>query len=747
MHFDSLWRSLALSSHASCRAWLASRSTATSSLGQSWNSKVLVSRRPAGRQFSSSRWSSQGFQKRDDEEETRATQQHDPSMGDGTVLDTSTKHDADVVHEVTSEAKSRHEAAIHSLSAAIDDDRSFPTAMPWMHYIKLLPTPSDKRAAALALLELLRPHITLTRSMYKRTVPGQKAPRDRLRRRLRLLCKHKDHIAEYEKQIKASDETPGTDPEGEKAEPRKLFTNFVERSLANDEYMAKGWFTRVAPRLPPDEQTRLFRETTAILLAKVREYETRGSAKSLQQRTISALLHDIDQSYRQLRILGHASIDTATLGRPFNPFTRVSHSTLQQEIQEMERWRAAQSSFYNETLEYLKPTTKLDGMSKHILEKQNKVTSLKLLFSGDYLERLRAETTSVLSIEPETDTIGQQLGSSPGPTSARGAPIPVMVPYQVQYHILGDVHERFKRAFFVFGRRQFPDVMQEKNLNDPEGLSIRDFEKLLDEDEHWRDLYKIIQRRLESLRFIRNAYAHEFTEVNVDRLEELLADAQSIAWLVEDSSLVMLTQKYRDLLAAYGKRYSDECAGPRQLATQRYSAANKNRKIARTRLRHSCTLTHTERYRAEKSHIERIYQESKADARAKYIQFELNLASELKAFALGSSIRYRLGLGDSSWAASLVKTLYEEYATTHDRPKPESTADVTKHTENMRTSTTVSGTSTPSRRSSTANDDGPARSAEVNAQWPYKKPVRALGHRHRWLGITRRERSDYVPKR
>ena len=186
--------------------------------------------------------------------------------------------------------------------------------------LKLLPTPSDKRAAALALLEILRPHIILTRSLYKRTVPGQKAPRDRLRRRLRLLGKHKDHIVEYEKQIKASDETPGTNLEGEKAEPRKSFTQFVERSLANDEYMAKGWFRRVAPRLPPDEQTRLFRESTAILLAKAREYETRGSAKSLQKRTISALLHDIDQSYRQLRILGHASIDTATLRRPFNPF-------------------------------------------------------------------------------------------------------------------------------------------------------------------------------------------------------------------------------------------------------------------------------------------------------------------------------------------------------------------------------------------------------------------------------------------
>ena len=743
MHFDSLWRSLALVPHASCRAWLASRSTATSSLGQSWNSKVLVSRRPAGIQFSSSRWSSQRLQKRD-EEETRATQQHDPSMGDGTVLDTSTKHDADVVHEVTSEAKSRYEAAIHSLSAAIDDDKSFPTATPWMHYVKLLPTPSDKRAAALALLELLRPHIILTRSIYKRTLPGQKAPRDRLRRRLRLLCKHKDHIVEYEKQIKASDETPGTDPEGKKAEPRKSFTEFVERSLANDEYMAKGWFTRVAPRLPRDEQTRLFRETTAILLAKVREYETRGSAKSLQQREISALLHHIDRSYRQLRILGHASIDTATLGRPFNPFTRVSHSTLQQEIQEMERWRAAQSSFYNETLEYLKPTTKLDGMSKHILEKQNKVTSLKLLFSGDYLERLLSEKTSVLSIEPETDTTGQQLGSSPESTQPRGAskPVMVMVPYQVQHHILGDVHERFKRALFVFGRRQFPDVMQEKNLNDPESLSIKDFEKLLDEDEHWRDLYKIIQRRLESLRFIRNAYAHEFTEVNLDRLEELLADAQSIAWLVEDSSLVILTRKYRDLLAAYGKKYIDECTGPRQLVAQNYSAANKNLKIARTRLRHSCTSTHTERYRAEKLRIERIHQESKVAARAKYVQFELNLASELKAFALGSSIRYRLGLGDSSWAASLVKTLYEEYATTHDRPKPESIADVTKHAENMRTSTTVSGALTSSPRSLTDNDDSPARSVKVNAQWPYKKPVRTLGHRHRWLGITRGEGSD-----
>ncbi|KAI4651552.1 uncharacterized protein J4E79_009032 [Alternaria viburni] len=660
-------------------------------------------------------------------------------MGDGTALDTSTKHDADVVHEVTSEAKSRHEAAIHSLSAAIDDDKSFPTAMPWMHYVKLLPTPSDKRAAALALLEILRPHIILTRSLYKRTVPGQKAPRDRLRRRLRLLGKHKDHIVEYEKQIKASDETPGTDAEEEKAEPRKSFTNFVERSLANDEYMAKGWFRRVAPRLPPDEQTRLFRETTAILLAKAREYETRGSAKSLQKRTITALLHDIDQSYRQLRILGHASIDTATLRRPFNPFTRASHSTLRQEIQEMERWRAAQSSFYNETLEDLKPTTKLDGMSKHILEKQNKVTSLKLLFSGDYLERLRAENTSVLSIEPETDTIGQQLGSSPEFTRARGAskPVMVMVPYQVQHHILGDVHERFKRAIFVFGRRYFPDVMQEKNLNDPEGLSIWDFEKLLSEDEHWRHLYKIIQRRLESLRFIRNAYAHEFTEVNLDRLEELLADAQSIAWLVEDSSLVILTQKYRDLLTVYGKRYLDECAGPRQLAAQRYSAANKQLKIAKTRLYHSCTSTHTKRYRAEKSRIERIHQESKAAARAEYVQFELNLASELKAFALGSSIRYRLGLGDSSWAASLVKTLYEEYATTHDSPTTESTADVTKHAENMHTPTTVSGTSTPSPRSSTANDDSPARSAKMNAQWPHKKPVRTLGHRHRWLGITR----------
>ena len=138
------------------------------------------------------------------------------------------------------------------------------------------------------------------------------------------------------------------------------------------------------------------------------------------------------------------------------------------------------------------PTTKLHGMSKHILEKQNKVTSLKLLFSGDYLERLRAESTSVLSIEPETDTTGQQLGSIPGSTSARGATkhVVVMVPYQVQHHILGDVHERFKRAIFVFGRRYFPDVMQEKNLNDPEGLSIWDFEKLLIEDEHWRHLYK-----------------------------------------------------------------------------------------------------------------------------------------------------------------------------------------------------------------------------------------------------------------
>lgn len=679
--------------------------------------------------FSSSKWSSQELQKRDGEEETRTTQQHDPSMGDGRALDTSTKHDADVVHEVTPEAKSRHEAAIHSLSAAIDDDKSFPTTMPWMHYVKLLPTPSDKRAAALALLELLRPHIILTRSIYKRTLPEQKAPRNRLRRRLRLLCKHKDHIVEYEKQIKASGETPGTYPEEKNSTPRKPFTESVERSLANDEYMVKGWFMRVAPRLPPDEQTRLFRETTAILLAKAREYGHRGSTKSLQRRSISALLHDIDQSYRQLRILGHASIDTATLRRPRNPFTGVSHSTLKNEIEEMERWRAAHSSHYDETLEHLEPATKLDGMSKHILEKQARITSLKLIFADDYLQRLRARGTPTSSIKAEPDAIGRQAGYSTGSTSARGVPKPVMVPYQVQHHILGDTHERFKRAIFAFGQRHFPEAMQEKNLNDPEGLSIKDFECLLEEDEFWRDLYKIIQRRLESLRFIRNAYAHEFTEMNLDRLEELLADAKSIARLLEDSSLVNLMQKYRDMLAVYGKRYVNMCAGPRRLLSRRFAAAYSERKMAQSRLNASCIATHTKEYHAEKLRFQRKCEEAKASARAAYLRFELTLASELKAFALGSSIRYRLGLGTASWAADLVKTLYEEYATTHNLPDEASTKDLDRDSAIAKRQD-IEG----------QGQDGivsPARPEKVNTQTPSKKPARTLGHRHRWLGITR----------
>jgi hypothetical protein len=644
-----------------------------------------------------------------DEEETTTTQQGGPLTNNGELLEARIQDDANVIRQVPPELKSLHEDALHSLSVAIDNDRTFPIQMPWIHYTELLLRPSDRKETALALLELLQPHISLTRSMLKRTLPQQTAQRARLRRRLRTLYFHQQYIQGYLQQIEASDRISSATPEGEAAMPRDLLPEQVEKSLANEEYMRKGWFARVAPTLSTDEQTTLFRETTKKLTLKAHQHNPRGSKGSLQRRSILALLRDTDKSYRQLQLRGGASIHAENLKRARNPFTGVFHSTLEKEIQATERWRAAESSRYHEILKRLESDMMLDNRSRRTLEKQNKVTSLKLIDADDHLRRLRLEGTSASPIGLKTEMTSQQVDYKNACKSARRASKSVTIPYQVQHYILGDIHDRSKRAFFVFGRREIPELMHRKGWNDPEGLSIKEFEHFMDEDENWRDLYQVIKEKIESLRFIRNAYAHEFSELNMDRLEELLVDAKSIARLLGDRSLVSLIEQYEDRLAKYCKSYVEKCAFPKRKLWHELMAAKNDRDAALEHLVASKGTgpTHREDLDAEKLRVQRRFQESKAISKAAYRDFELSLASELKAFSLSSSIRYRLELGGASWAASLVQTLSKEYAAKKSVLETAQDANTTE-TQNLLTLVKVSNVSTPGPRISQASNAIPS---------------------------------------
>jgi hypothetical protein len=449
----------------------------------------------------------------------------------------------------------------------------------------------------------------------------------------------------------------------------RLLPNSIRTSLANGEYMERGWLARVVPGLPANQQTSLFRGTIKRLLVKARQHRRQGSRMGLQRRTILALVRDAQQLYRQLQLRGAVSIDASILKRARNPFTGVSHSSLEEEIQQTEHWRVIESSHYQQITERLRSGTALDAFSKHTLKQQCKVSGLKLFNAKDYLKGLRLERTSVPSVGSKTEIENRQAGYKKTCRPAKGVSNVANLPYTAQHYMLGDIYDRFKRAFFVFGRREIRELMQKKGWYDPEGLSIKEFEYLMDQDEHWHDIHQIFKDKFESIRLIRNAYAHESHEMNMGHLEELLIDAKVIARILANPPLLSLLDKYEELLAAYSKR-DLELGGPVRekfrhelIAAKKFRDASLKRLVSSRRKR----LTRPVDLRAEKLRIHRRFDNLKAKLETDYRSFELILVKELKEFSLASSIRYRLDLRSSEWAASLVQILSEEYATTKNK--------------------------------------------------------------------------------
>ncbi|RAR06506.1 hypothetical protein DDE82_003327 [Stemphylium lycopersici] len=473
----------------------------------------------------------------------------------------------------------------------------------------------------------------------------------------------------------------------DEATVQSLLPKSLERLLASGAYLQKGWLAQVTPTLAPKQQVLLIEKALVKLSQRMKLSKNRPNS-SLRRRTFSTLITEAKRMYRMLQARHDALINPNILRRPRNPFTHVVHSTVEADIHETKEWHANEVARYNQLISELQQVEGSDDTTtKQILLRQYHTSQLKVRSAVKYLQRLRIEQKEIMQAK-------QQLGDATGRPPVAGEKMKThkdhyqasgvnaqrivdgffegpCLPHRVQHYVLGDLHESFKRAFWILGQRVFPQLIKETGWTDPESLSLAEFETLMYRSLDMRLIHETHRRQFQSLRLIRNAHAHASSEVDVDRLIEFLTDAKDIAYSISKSGLERHVEKYMRLLQSFKQASIRQRDKMQDRFRSIQSSLDYQREMALRKLHRRTRMTiRQSRWTTEEERIDKQYSKaisrSLNELRGIYHERQGILAESLMQFALESQIRNRLRELKPSWASDLVEFLIRDFGVIPD---------------------------------------------------------------------------------
>ena len=546
-----------------------------------------------------------------------------------------------------------------SLRAAVQSGRIETKNYDWKSNLEGLRSTSERAKAARSLLWLLRDRIA---RRMKRQVSrkGSSDPYNLPMKRIRVLLDRETLIKAYVESMTAG---ASSGDQVSRKPSTNLLPDAVENALANGRLIEDGWLTRTVSTLDHDQQRRLVKKAITMLSSQTGYHSSLLSMK-YQRRKILARINDAQALYKQLQLHRTDPIGPIKLRRIRNPFTRISHSSYEEELREILRWQSKEQEVFNRLFKVLKFDAGLSQNKRNNLQEECNTSSLKLRAVKRYIAKLELEkvpTTKLLQGE------GQEYDDVDTKASLDYTPKEITIPYRAQHHVLKDVFDRFKVALFEVGRRLIPEIMQREGWAAPEGLSIKEFGDIVLQHRSMRIIYRLYEKQWQSLRIIRNTYAHETPNLDFYLVEELLDDVKDLAYVLECHDMEALIEKYQHLLVKYKEEYLDFASDHYKNLEEELNSIEDERGVA---LKDLAATEHKEDEEQQR-HIDDKFNEMRLDLVSRYQRRNRDkqnvLTRDLVNYALASQIRHSLDSGDTAWAADVTKSLSKEYAASAER--------------------------------------------------------------------------------
>lgn len=457
---------------------------------------------------------------------------------------------------------------------------------------------------------------------------------------------------------------------------RSLLPPEVERRLKSGFLFSIYSLDWCLATLSLSQQASLLTRLISELKTKIKFRRRRGNLSRLDKCQQQLML--IEDRYKSLQKLCDVPEKMAVFHRPRNRFTGIFYATLDQEIKGMTKWKAAEEKigerlYAQDRSAFLQKNRNKMSEPQRILKRQYETSTLKLETGTAYLKKLITERTeNPVPTHPEGTSSMEKNGYNTEKSSDNEPQLltiqPLRAPYDIHHYVLGNILHHIKVAMYTFGQREFPFILELRNWSRPESVPISEFMAVMERHPVISDLYKFFAYEFQSLRLLRNSYAHSSTDITLEETCTLLRDMQIIARVLSFPKKVPRIKPYEDLLVSFKHKYQDANSEWRKsgLATLRkrelkHRTACKNIDIKIADMRKRIQKYESQKSAAESAHGLAV----SAFLKQWKIQDSANasrLAKDLATYALEERVRRSLRAMSSHLAASLVQRLSNEYA-------------------------------------------------------------------------------------
>ncbi|KAF1842810.1 uncharacterized protein K460DRAFT_407194 [Cucurbitaria berberidis CBS 394.84] len=465
---------------------------------------------------------------------------------------------------------------------------------------------------------------------------------------------------------------PSTTPMVDASRPLLL-----EQAIANGSFLSTYRIDEFTMGRSDAEKAAVLRKVIVDIEHRLRH--DRSSGLSHRSKKLKMLLSTFKDRYKLSQTSRGIPENKPVQGRIPNRFTKISYATLEEEIAGVKEWRNTEKkTMRNAFARYtrvMRHNSAVKGSeSRATIKRQYETSLLKYQTVSKYLERLNKEVARGANLCEQVDTqsVSDQVESST-PDLSEGAneqlPIePLYTPYNVQHYVLGNILDQFKEAMYLFGRREFRVHMESRGWSSPESIPVTEFMSVMTTDPDIRDRYKFFEHEFQSLRRIRNAYAHSVVSMTITETHTLLRDMRTVASALRFSTMVPRIEEYLDVLASFEHNYQKAQAEVREKGLAKLRRLRLERDTASKRIdgKISEIQRQLQDLESQKRTIQSSFEKGSLDVRQKWGRVDRQVGSQLSqdlaAFALEEHIRRSLRAMPTPRATSLVQRLFADHA-------------------------------------------------------------------------------------
>ncbi|KAH7357365.1 hypothetical protein BKA66DRAFT_445743 [Pyrenochaeta sp. MPI-SDFR-AT-0127] len=423
-----------------------------------------------------------------------------------------------------------------------------------------------------------------------------------------------------------------------------------------------------------------FNEQASFWLRAISTLRTR--AKFLRRRrrllNLSRCHHRLklfEERYKMLQGQYEGSEKIPNVSRSRNRLTRKFYATVDQDIENTKNWKVAEEKtnkkLYKQYRHAVRHKAGSDvSESCRRLKRQYETSVLKLETANGYLKSLEAERSNDTVPETHADSSSSHDGLNARVFEGKPDLLsnqPLFVPYNVHHYVLGNILYHIKEAMFKFGRREFPLELESQNWTRPENIAVTEFMAIMARHPLIAELYTFYAHEFQSLRIMRNSYAHSSTDITLDETCTLLADMRVIARVLAFTDIIPPIKQYEKLLASFKQKYNDANNSWREKGLAILTKQKSRHKNACANL--YAKVSEAQKHLKELESTETALRNSHDQAVSSFLQIwkqkdrsiASQLATDLATYALEERVRRSLKAMSPPMAALLVRKLSAVY--------------------------------------------------------------------------------------